>query len=443
MLNFDIIKGFLILGLIFIPLERMFSFHRQKVFRKGWRLDLFYFFTGSFLSKLGLFLSAGIVILITDFFSNKFLISTISEQNFILQFLEAVLIAEIGYYFAHRLFHTVPFLWEFHEIHHSVKELDWLTTVRVHPVEQIGTKLFQMIPLYWLGFSNQVLATFFLFSAGMAFFIHSNIKVKIPFLKYVIVTPEYHHWHHEISKTYYNYSAQLPLIDWLFGTFYLPKNKHSKVYCVNKLIPLNYWQQLIYPFQQLTNNFKSPNNLINQSKYSPKSRSKNKILTLTLRRFKKMINKLNKLPLPLIIFMFISISIFSAGVVIPLTTHMTIPTFLSSLNAGNITAQELKELQTNNPDSFILIDVRTPEEYREGHIEGSILIPLSDIEAGFGVKQIHQLFSDKPNPKVVLYCHSGVRSIKAYSILEKNGINAINLQGGIKAWNKSKKIYSN
>ncbi len=247
----DIIKGFLILGLIFIPLEKIFSLHRQKILRQGWQLDIFYFFTGSFFSKLGLFFSASIAILIAENFSNESLKLIVNNQTYLFQFFEAVLIAEIGYYFAHRLFHTVPFFWKFHQIHHSVKQLDWLSAVRVHPIEQLLTKLCQMIPLYFLGFSTQILGVFFLFSAGMSFFIHSNISFKIAYLKYLIVTPQFHHWHHEINKNNFNYSAQLPFIDWLFGTFYLPKNKHSQFYGVTESIPVNYWQQFIYPFKQL------------------------------------------------------------------------------------------------------------------------------------------------------------------------------------------------
>ena len=93
-------------------------------------------------------------------------------------------------------------------------------------------------------------------------------------------------------------------------------------------------------------------------------------------------------------------------------------------------------MQNNNADSLILIDVRSPQEYQERHIQGSILIPLSDIEADFGVKQISQLVTENQNSTVVLYCSVGVRSLKAYHILQENDIKTVNLQGGLKAWYK-------
>jgi adenylyltransferase/sulfurtransferase len=116
---------------------------------------------------------------------------------------------------------------------------------------------------------------------------------------------------------------------------------------------------------------------------------------------------------------------------------MNIPTFIRSLNAENITPQQLKELQQNNSKSLLLIDVRSPEEYQEKHIEESILIPITDIESGFGIKQIQDLIAKKQEKgTVVLYCTTAVRSFKAYEILKKQGINTSVLKGGIEAWQK-------
>ena len=83
--------------------------------------------------------------------------------------------------------------------------------------------------------------------------------------------------------------------------------------------------------------------------------------------------------------------------------------------------------------------MRTAEEYAQEHIPGSILVPLSDIEAGFGIKQIEaiakqNLQSNHTQPKIVLYCTSGMRSIKAYKLLQKTRLNTVVLAGGINAW---------
>lgn len=235
MLNFDPIIGFIILGLIFIPLERFLSFQKQKILRKGWKLDILYYFSGSLLSQFAIFVSSSIAIILASYVGSELHQQMLTKQPGYIQFLAAVLIAEIGYYFCHRLAHTVPLLWQFHQVHHSVQEMDWLAAVRVHPCEQILTKLCQIIPLYFLGFSDTILTAFFLFSAGMAFFIHSNLKIKFKWLNYLIATPELHRWHHSLDRNHYNYAAQLPMLDYLLGTFYLPISSSHNVMELRRL----------------------------------------------------------------------------------------------------------------------------------------------------------------------------------------------------------------
>ncbi len=251
MLNFDPLIGFIILGLIFIPLERLLSFQKQKILRKGWKLDIFYYFSGSILSRFSIFLGGSFALVFADHLNNRFHRQIILKQPVYVQFLAAILIAEIGYYFVHRLAHTIPLLWQFHRIHHSVQEMDWLAAVRVHPCEQILTKLCQVMPLYFLGFSDSVLVVFFLFSVGMAFFIHSNLKIKFKGLNYLIATPELHRWHHDLEHNNYNYAAQLPIFDYLFGTFYLPHKEQPQRYGIEPFIAMNYWKQLACPFQSI------------------------------------------------------------------------------------------------------------------------------------------------------------------------------------------------
>ena len=137
--------------------------------------------------------------------------------------------------------------------------------------------------------------------------------------------------------------------------------------------------------------------------------------------------------------------------------HMDIPTFIASLNTKQVT---VAQLQQGKLKPVILIDVRSPEEYAEDRIGDSPLVPLTDIEMGFGVKQIQSIVkarvkSDRPQPVIVLYCTKGARSVKAYKQLEKvarhsqesarnetNKIKDINLNvvvlsGGITTWRQA------
>ena len=80
-----------------------------------------------------------------------------------------------------------------------------------------------------------------------------------------------------------------------------------------------------------------------------------------------------------------------------------------------------------SPIPFMFIDVRTPEEYAEGHIEGAKLIPLQELE-----NHINEVPKDR---QVYVYCHSGRRSAKAAGILAAAGFTNIeNVLGGIVAW---------
>lgn len=149
-------------------------------------------------------------------------------------------------------------------------------------------------------------------------------------------------------------------------------------------------------------------------------------------------------------------SVASVGAV-ALFHHMDILTFIASLNTKQIT---VAQLQQGELKPVILIDVRSPEEYAEDRIGESPLVPIIDIEMGFGVKQIQSIVkarvkSERTQPVIVLYCARGGRSVKAYKQLEKVArysqesggnetnkikdisLNVVVLSGGIKAWRQA------
>ena len=94
-------------------------------------------------------------------------------------------------------------------------------------------------------------------------------------------------------------------------------------------------------------------------------------------------------------------------------------------NRDNIDYTELLKLvkQTKNVK---LIDVRSNQEYNEGHLNGAICIPLYELES-----KINKVAMDKES-LIILYCTSGVRSLKAKKILKNLGYqNVCNLKGGL------------
>jgi sterol desaturase/sphingolipid hydroxylase (fatty acid hydroxylase superfamily) len=247
------VARFFILAVILITLERLFFARQQPIFREGWMTDVVHLFVGNLIGRASLFLMIGILSKnICGDAVNFSWQSQVAAQPIGLQLIEILFVAELGYYTAHRLAHQVPWLWKFHAVHHSAKNVDWLATVRVHPGEQILTRIFQFSPILILGFSEQVVGIFLIFSAFEAFFIHSNLKISLPGLRWIIATPELHRWHHNKNPKFRhkNYAAQLPIIDLIFGTLYMPGKRLPTNYGVPEKIPVNYLGQLMYPFRR-------------------------------------------------------------------------------------------------------------------------------------------------------------------------------------------------
>lgn len=98
-----------------------------------------------------------------------------------------------------------------------------------------------------------------------------------------------------------------------------------------------------------------------------------------------------------------------------------------------ITVTQLKELLDSGKKDFVLVDVRNPNEYQIAKIDGSILIPLPDIEDGSAIEKVRELTNGH---RLIVHCKLGGRSAKAIGILKEAGIEGTNVKGGIAAWSK-------
>ena len=98
-----------------------------------------------------------------------------------------------------------------------------------------------------------------------------------------------------------------------------------------------------------------------------------------------------------------------------------------------MTVTELKQLMDSGADDFVLIDVRNPNEYEIAKIDGSVLVPLPDIERGDGVEKVKELLNGH---RLIAHCKMGGRSAKALGILKEAGIDGTNVKGGITAWSQ-------
>jgi sterol desaturase/sphingolipid hydroxylase (fatty acid hydroxylase superfamily)/HEAT repeat protein len=159
----------------------------------------------------------------------------------------ALVSAELVVYWLHRAFHSVGWLWRFHAVHHSAEHLDWMAAHREHPVDGLLVQLFMNLPAFWLGVSLPALAPLIVFRGIWAVLIHSNTRLPLGPLGFLLGAPEIHHWHHRKAATSHNFANLAPWVDWLFGTYYRPRPEERWELGLVESHPRGYLAQLIGP----------------------------------------------------------------------------------------------------------------------------------------------------------------------------------------------------
>ncbi|MGP8246000.1 MAG: sterol desaturase family protein [Bryobacteraceae bacterium] len=244
-----------LLAVIFVPLERIFALHPQKVFRRAFLPDLAYYFLSSLSPKLLLILPMAIVVWALHLLLPGGLEGRVAAMPLGVRFAASMIVGEVGFYWGHRWSHEIPFLWRFHAIHHSAEEMDWLVNTRAHPVDLTFTRLCGFVPMYVLGLAQPAARTLdvapllvILTGTIWGFFIHSNLNWRLGPLEWLISTPAFHHWHHTYEEPLNkNYSPMLPWMDRLFGTYHVPKAQWPPRYGTEAPVPSGLAAQLIQP----------------------------------------------------------------------------------------------------------------------------------------------------------------------------------------------------
>ena len=237
---------------MYIPLERLFAKHpEQPVFRYGWRTDLTYFFVTTFMVQFTTLMTMKPAMVFFDWARISAIQQFVTGLPFVVQFACVLLISDLTQYWVHRAFHTIPFLWRFHAIHHSAEVMDWIAGSRLHLVDAITTRATTYIPIYVMGFSGPALYAYVVWVVIQATFIHANVSWEFRPIRWLIATPAFHHWHHSSAPEAIdrNFSVHLSLIDRVFGTYYLP-DAWPKAYGLagGRRLPLGYFRQFIIPF---------------------------------------------------------------------------------------------------------------------------------------------------------------------------------------------------
>ena len=242
----------LVLATVFVPLEQLLArWPEQGLLRPGWRTDLAHFAVSHLLVQVTVLLTMAPAALLFRWAVSPALQGWVAAQPAALQFVAILCVADLTQYWVHRAFHRVPALWRFHEIHHSSPALDWLASSRLHLVDIVVTRALSFVPLYVLGFAPGPTYAYLVFVSFQTIFIHANVRGAFGPLRWVIATPQYHHWHHSAQDEAVdkNFAVHLPVIDRLFGTFHLPPRWPERYGVAGASVPDGYLAQLTYPFR--------------------------------------------------------------------------------------------------------------------------------------------------------------------------------------------------
>jgi sterol desaturase/sphingolipid hydroxylase (fatty acid hydroxylase superfamily) len=244
------------LAAIFVPLERLFPLHREKILRKQIGLDAGYYFLNSLVPGLVLGAPMGLVVLASHNARRGAVLEQISRAPLGAPATAAMVVGETAYYWAHRLSHEIPFLWRFHAIHHSAETIDFMVSSRAHPIDFIWSRLVMLSPLFALGLVNPMsasdglIAFLILFLGGLwGYFVHANVSWRLGPFEWLLATPGFHHWHHSQGlQRNCNYASVFPWLDRIFGTHYLPKDWPAQ-YGIPEPTAPTLFGQLIQPFE--------------------------------------------------------------------------------------------------------------------------------------------------------------------------------------------------
>lgn len=240
--------------IIFAGIEKVFPLYKgQMLFRREWQTDMVHFAVNHFIVGLALLTVNFAIHRLFGWMANDTVRGFVQGLPFLPQLLLCILAADMVQYWTHRSYHEIPFLWRFHAVHHSAKTMDWLAGSRQHMLELIVTRVGVLGALYVLGFGKEVMDAYIIIVGFQAVFNHANVHLPWGPLKYLIVTPDFHHWHHSSDDVAIdrNYAAHYAFLDHLFGTAIKGQTGFPEKYGVQgDYMPDGFVKQLAFPFRR-------------------------------------------------------------------------------------------------------------------------------------------------------------------------------------------------
>ncbi|MCM4152275.1 sterol desaturase family protein [Arenibacter sp. N53] len=249
--------GLIIISLVVWMLEILFPWRKeQSIFRRDFWLDAFYMFFNFFLFSIaisGFYKLLGLLFGDLGIKQSSLAILDMSQFPSWVQLLIFFLVLDLVQWFTHILLHRYKFLWIFHQIHHSVKEMGFAAHLRYHWMENVLYKPLKTFGVMILGgFEPEQAYIVHFFAIAIGHFNHANIKITWGPLKYILNNPVMHLYHHAHDlpdgKYGVNFGISLSLWDYIFRTNYIPEDSGTIElgFKGDEKIPKSFWKQITY-----------------------------------------------------------------------------------------------------------------------------------------------------------------------------------------------------
>ncbi len=296
----------LIVSAFFFVLElvKPWRTNQAKFFRKDFWLDFFYMFFNFFLFSLIIYNAASDVVVnvfnswLAFFGITNLLAINVQAMPLWAHLVIGFLVRDFVQWWIHRLLHRVPFLWNFHKVHHSVEQMGFAAHLRYHWMENVVYRSIEYLPLALIGIGLNDFFIIHIFTLAIGHYNHSNITVAPrisggvfglvlglfmavlvfdfglganiglvagsmafgyiivgPYMKIIFNNPEMHIWHHSHDlpkdKPYgINFGLSLAIWDYIFKTAVIPHNGRDIKLGFPKLetFPKSFWTQQVFGF---------------------------------------------------------------------------------------------------------------------------------------------------------------------------------------------------
>jgi sterol desaturase/sphingolipid hydroxylase (fatty acid hydroxylase superfamily) len=244
-----------VLFLLVVPFEKLFPRHKgQPIRRPQLATDIAYALASPALNAIAISVAVAVGIASLLWVPGLMLRPLVGLLPAVAVPLAGVLLFDLTTYWVHRWSHEVPILWRFHSVHHSTEHLDWISGFRAHPLD--GALLAPpFIFLLAAGFAPELAGGLALIQVLLGIFLHANVRWRWRPLHRLVITPEFHHWHHtnDPRAIHSNYSVFLPLWDQVFGTYFMPRDRRPDRYGIDEHMPEGMVGQLRHPFRDAGN----------------------------------------------------------------------------------------------------------------------------------------------------------------------------------------------